>query len=92
VYCESPESAVPELVRHGVEGLCTPPEPASLAAALERLLTDEEEWSRLRDNAIERAAGYDWDEVARQIEAACERVVRTPLSPTAPREPSSAGS
>ncbi|HEV2851483.1 MAG TPA: glycosyltransferase family 4 protein [Thermoanaerobaculia bacterium] len=77
VYCESPESAVPELVRHGVEGLCTPAEPAALAAALERLMTDREEWSRLRGNAIERAAGYDWDEIARQLEATCARLVRT---------------
>ncbi len=76
VYCESPESAVPELVRHGVEGLCTPAEPAALAAALERLMTDGEEWSRLRRNAIERASGYDWDEIARQIERACARLVR----------------
>jgi len=75
VYCESPESAVPELVRHGVEGLCTAPEPAALATALERLMTDEGEWSRLRGNAMERAAGYDWDEIARQIEATCARLV-----------------
>ncbi|HEY0512310.1 MAG TPA: glycosyltransferase family 4 protein [Thermoanaerobaculia bacterium] len=95
VYCESPESAVPELVRHGVEGLCTPPEPAALAAALERLLTDGEEWRRLHRNAVERAAGYDWDEIARRIEAACARLVKgttTPRAPTAPRGPSSAGS
>jgi glycosyltransferase involved in cell wall biosynthesis len=75
VYCESPESAVPELVRHGVEGLCTAPEPQALAAALERLMTDEEEWSRLRGNALERAAGYDWDEIARRIEETCARLV-----------------
>ncbi|HEX4966116.1 MAG TPA: glycosyltransferase [Thermoanaerobaculia bacterium] len=75
VYCESPESAVPELVRHGIEGICTAPEPAALAAALERLLTDEAEWTRLRANALARAAGYDWDEIARQIEEACGRVV-----------------
>ena len=72
VYCESPESAVPELVRHGVEGLCCPPEPAALAAALERLMTDEEEWSRLRRDALQRAATYDWDEIARRIEEICE--------------------
>jgi glycosyltransferase involved in cell wall biosynthesis len=78
VYCESPESAVPELVRHGVEGLCAPPEPVALAAAFERLLTDEEEWSRLQRNAVARAAGYDWDEVARQVEAACERLMKKP--------------
>ena len=76
VYCESPESAVPELVRHGIEGICTAPEPAPLAAALDRLLADGEEWKRLQRNAIERAAGYDWDEIARQIEATCARLVR----------------
>jgi L-malate glycosyltransferase len=78
VYCESPESAVPELVRDGVEGICTPPEPAPLAAALDRLLTDDAEWRRLQRNALERAAGYDWDEVAKRIEATCARLVKTP--------------
>src|SRR4051794_28108247 len=91
VYCESPESAVPELVRDGVEGVCTVPEPTPLSAALDRLLTDEAEWSRLRRNALERAAGYDWDEVARRIEETCARLTTRP-SPTAPRGPSSAGS
>ena len=92
VYCESPESAVPELVRDGVEGVCTAPEPAALAAALDRLLTDQAEWDHLRRNALERAAGYDWDEVARRIEETCARLVTTRPSPTAPRGPSSAGS
>jgi glycosyltransferase involved in cell wall biosynthesis len=92
VYCESPESAVPELVRDGVEGVCTVPEPAALAAVLDRLLTDEAEWSRLRRNALERAAGYDWDEVARRLEETCARLLTTRPSPTAPRGPSSAGS
>jgi glycosyltransferase involved in cell wall biosynthesis len=77
VYCESPESAVPELVRDGVEGVCAAPEPAALAATLDRLLTDDAEWSRLRHNALERAAGYDWDEVARRIEETCARLVRS---------------
>ena len=78
VYCESPESAVPELVRDGVEGVCAAPEPAVLAAVLDRLLTDEAEWSRLRRNALERAAGYDWDEVARRIEETCARLMKRP--------------
>jgi len=69
VYCESSESAVPELVRDGVEGICTAPDPAALASVLDRLLTDDVEWSRLRANALARSAGYDWDEIARQIEA-----------------------
>ncbi len=78
VYCESPESALPELVRDGVEGLRAAADPAALAAALDRLLTDEAEHSRLRGNALERASGYDWDEVARRIEETCARLVRRP--------------
>jgi hypothetical protein len=39
-------------------------------------MTDEAEWARLRANAVERASGYDWDEVARRIEAACARLAR----------------
>jgi glycosyltransferase involved in cell wall biosynthesis len=75
VYCESPESAVPELVRDGLEGISTAPVPAALAAALDRLLTDGAEWSRLRANALARAAGYDWDEIARQIEGTFARAM-----------------
>jgi glycosyltransferase involved in cell wall biosynthesis len=69
---------VPELVRDGVEGVCTVPEPTALAAVLDRLLTGEAEWRRLRGNALERAAGYDWDEVARRIEETCARLVKQP--------------
>lgn len=94
VYCESPESAVPELVRHGVEGICAAPDPQSLTVALERLLTDDGEWARLRRNALERAAGYDWDEAARQIEETCLRLTgpTKPPSPTARRGWSASGS
>jgi len=75
VYCESPESAIPELVRHGVEGRSCTPEPEALAGALARLLADGEEWSRLHENALARAAAYDWDEIARRIEELCERLM-----------------
>ncbi len=47
-------------------------------------LTDETEWARLRANAVERAGGYDWGEVARRIEATCARLVR-PAAGAAPR-------
>jgi glycosyltransferase involved in cell wall biosynthesis len=75
VYCESSESAVPELVRDGIEGVCTAPDPAALARVLDRLLTDAAERSRLRANALARATGYDWDEIARQIEGVCGRAM-----------------
>jgi len=71
VYCQSPESAVGELVRDGVEGVAVPPEPEALAAVLARLLADEAEWQRLSANAVARAAGYDWGAIARRIEEIC---------------------
>jgi glycosyltransferase involved in cell wall biosynthesis len=76
VYCESTESAVPELVRHGVEGLQCRPEPRELAEVLGRLLDDRQEWERLSANARQRAALYDWDEIARQIEERLTATVR----------------
>jgi glycosyltransferase involved in cell wall biosynthesis len=76
IYCESPESAVPELVRNGVEGIGVPPAPGPLADALWRLLTDDAEWKRLRANAVARAAEYDWDAIATQFEATSLRRVR----------------
>jgi glycosyltransferase involved in cell wall biosynthesis len=79
VYCQSPESAVGELVRDGVEGIAVAPDPESLAAVLARLLqngNENEEWRRLSANAVERAAGYDWDAIAERIETICEQLIR----------------
>jgi glycosyltransferase involved in cell wall biosynthesis len=78
VYCQSPESAVRELVRDGVEGIAVPPDPETLAAVLARLLKDgneNPEWRRLSANAVERAAGYDWDAIAARIERICEALI-----------------
>jgi glycosyltransferase involved in cell wall biosynthesis len=69
VHCASPESAVGELVRDGVEGLCVEPEPAALAEALGRLLGDAEHRRRLAASALTRAGGYDWDAIAVRLEA-----------------------
>jgi glycosyltransferase involved in cell wall biosynthesis len=68
VYCESPESALPELVRPGLEGICTEPEPQALAAALARLLTDEPERERLARGARERSEAYGWEAIAERLE------------------------
>lgn len=68
VYCESTESAVGELVRHGREGIEAPADPEPLAAILERLLDDEAERARLAAAGRARAAEYDWDEIARRME------------------------
>jgi L-malate glycosyltransferase len=90
VYCDSPESAVPELVRHGVEGEACPPDPAALAAALDRLLSDEPGRARLAAAARERAARYDWDEIARGVEELCASLRPSARRPGAsPRTPGS---
>ncbi len=68
VYCESPESALPELVRPGLEGICTAPEPQALAAALVRLLEDEPERERLAQGARERSEAYGWEAIAGRLE------------------------
>jgi glycosyltransferase involved in cell wall biosynthesis len=75
VYCESPESAVAELVRHGIEGIATPPDPEALAAGIATLLADPGAHARLAEAAHTRAAQYDWGEIARQIEEVCERLL-----------------
>lgn len=68
VYCESPESALPELVRPGLEGICTAPVPSALAAALARLLADETERERLAQGARERSEAYGWESIAGRLE------------------------
>lgn len=77
VYCGSPESAVGELVRDGVEGVAVPADPAALATALAALLAPagEAERRRLGANAAARAAPYDWEEIAERIEAICRDLI-----------------
>jgi glycosyltransferase involved in cell wall biosynthesis len=75
VFCDSPESAVGELVRDGVEGLCLAAEPAALASAIRRLFADPALYERLRQAALRRAQDYDWDAVARRFEELARELV-----------------
>ena len=68
VHCESPDSAIGELVRTGREGVATPPDPAALAQALDRLLSDPAERARLRAAALARAEDFDWGPLAARFE------------------------
>jgi glycosyltransferase involved in cell wall biosynthesis len=70
VYCAAERSAVGEVVRHGVEGLESAPEPAALAATLRGLLADAAGRERLSAAARGRAEEHDWREVARRLEEA----------------------
>jgi len=67
VHCASDESAVRELVRDGVEGLETRPEPVALAEAIVHLLTSPQEYARLAQNARHRASEFEWSVVARVL-------------------------
>jgi glycosyltransferase involved in cell wall biosynthesis len=71
VYCGSPESAVGELVRDGVEGVAVAADAFALATVLAALLAPagEDERRRLGRNAAARAALFDWDEIAARFEA-----------------------
>lgn len=77
VHCQSPESAVPELVRHEREGLAAAATPTALAAALERLLADDELRRRLARAAVERASGYDWSRVGDRMESLFHRAAES---------------
>jgi glycosyltransferase involved in cell wall biosynthesis len=68
VTCDSPESAVSDIVRDGIEGFCTKAEPACLAAAMTRLLNDAPLWQRMSEAALLRAPLYDWPSVAERFE------------------------
>jgi phosphatidylinositol alpha-mannosyltransferase len=60
-----------EVVRHEVEGLLVPPrDPAALAAAVRRLLTDPDLAHRLGDAGRSRAERFAWPVVAEEIEGA----------------------
>jgi glycosyltransferase involved in cell wall biosynthesis len=69
VFCDSADSAVDSIVRHGVEGLCTGADALDLSAALARLLADDALWSAMSAAASNRALSYDWPSVAAEIEA-----------------------
>lgn len=58
---------IPSLVHHEINGLLVPPgDPAELAAALDRVLTDESLAARLRSGARAQA-GRDWNAVAARV-------------------------
>lgn len=61
---------VPDAIRDGVDGLLVPPSrPDLLAAALGRLVVDDQLRSRAARSAAERGRGYDLSAAARRLEA-----------------------
>ena len=68
IHCASPESAVGETVRHGIDGIQVAATPAAIAAAIRDLLDDEERRTTMATHAIERASMFDWNEIAASLE------------------------
>lgn len=69
VFCRSGESALPELVRDGVEGVAVEGSEGPLAEALERLLADEPRRASLGAGAALRAGDYSWTKIGGEMEA-----------------------
>jgi phosphatidylinositol alpha-mannosyltransferase len=58
-----------EVVRHGRDGLLVPPaDPAALAEAVERILSDPGLANRLREGGRSRAGEFSWETVADRLE------------------------
>ncbi|MDE2924043.1 MAG: glycosyltransferase [Acidobacteriota bacterium] len=76
VHCRSPNSAVSELVRDGREGWAVDPHAGDLTGLLERLLAEPGELAAASSSAVERAAGYDWRQVAARVIEAGNVLVR----------------
>ncbi len=76
VHCRSANSAVPELVRDGRDGWAVDADARQLADALERLLDAPAELAAASRSAVERAAGYDWRQVADQVIETGSELVR----------------
>lgn len=67
VVVRGPHTAAPDLVRDGVDGLLADPDPAALAAAVRRLLTNDAARRTMRAAALEAARRFDWDDIAREM-------------------------
>ncbi len=76
---------IPDLVSEGETGLLVPPgDPAALAAALDRVLSDPGWAGQLRANALERAELYSWDRLAEQVRSVYDGIDVGGLSPATP--------
>ncbi|HSQ60032.1 MAG TPA: glycosyltransferase family 4 protein [Acidobacteriota bacterium] len=65
------------VVAHDREGLLVPRrDPAALAGAIRRLLSDAGERRRLGANGLARAASYGWDAIAERLEAIYDAATR----------------
>jgi len=85
VHLRSEHSAIGEVVRPGIEGICAEPEPRALAEAIGALLADGPGRAEMGNRGRRRARDYRADEAAAAVEAVFEDLARRGL----PRRPRS---
>jgi glycosyltransferase involved in cell wall biosynthesis len=78
VYCESPDSALPEIVGDGHCGFVAEPTSAAISGKIRRLLQDRDLWLRLSTNALKNVERYSWDGIAEQTENVLYAAVQQP--------------
>ena len=77
VYCDSPDSALSEIVPVGRCGLMAQATPDSIASAIRRLLEDGSLWRQMSTNATTDVEKYRWETVAEQTEKVLYAALRT---------------
>ncbi len=68
VYCQSNDSALPELVRNGIEGVEVIASSKAIATAVGTMLSDAGRLAGFGASASARASEYDWEKIAASIE------------------------
>lgn len=75
IYCRSDNSALPELVRNGIEGVEVIASPESVARAIGEMLSDAGRLAVFGAAAASRAREYDWEKIAAAIEVEYQAVI-----------------
>jgi L-malate glycosyltransferase len=74
IYCESPESAVGEIVHDGIHGYQTKADARELAHVIDSLLADDGTMTRFSETAKAHVVKYDWANVAVVVESILEQL------------------
>jgi glycosyltransferase involved in cell wall biosynthesis len=77
VYCDSPDSALSEIIPVGRCGLMAEATPDSIAQTIRRLLEDDCLWRQMSSNATTDVKMYQWETIAEQTEKVLYAALRT---------------
>ena len=80
VITTNDSGGVLEFVEDGVTGLVAPPEPAAIAQAITRLMSNPDEAARLGSAGRERVKGITWDNVVDTLLGSTQSKVQNPKS------------